>query len=149
MTKTVNGVEHKYIWQGTKLVSEHYDGKTLEFFYDESGKPYAMSYKAGEAASPVMYYYITNLQGDVISLVDAEGFSVAEYPYNAWGLPMGTTGAMAEINPLRYCGYYYDTDSGWYYLQSRYYDPVVCRFINSDTVANTGQGVVGCNMFAY
>ncbi len=108
-----------------------------------------MSYKAGEAASPVMYYYITNLQGDVISLVDAEGFSVAEYPYNAWGLPMGTTGAMAEINPLRYCGYYYDTDSGWYYLQSRYYDPVVCRFINSDTVANTGQGVVGCNMFAY
>lgn len=149
MAKTVNGVEHKYIWQGDRLVSEHYDGKTLEFFYDESGNPYAMSYKADASDSPVMYYYITNLQGDVISLVDAEGFTVAEYAYNAWGLPMGTVGAMADINPLRYRGYYYDAELGFYYCKGRYYDPLICRFINADDYASTGQDFVGVNMFAY
>ncbi|MBS1420077.1 MAG: RHS repeat-associated core domain-containing protein [Oscillospiraceae bacterium] len=96
-----------------------------------------------------MYYYVTNLQGDVLSLVDGEGFSAAEYYYNAWGLPMGSTGAMAEINPLRYRGYYYDTELGMYYLKSRYYDPFVCRFINADSTVSTGQDFSGNNMFAY
>ena len=56
---------------------------------------------------------------------------------------------MAETNPLRYRGYYYDNESGLYYLQSRYYDPAVCRFVNADGYASTGQGVLGYNMFAY
>jgi len=56
---------------------------------------------------------------------------------------------MAEINPLRYRGYYYDSETGWYYLQSRYYDPILHRFINADSFASTGQGVLGTNMFAY
>ena len=149
MSKTVNGVEHKYIWQGDRLLSESYVDTELEFFYDESGKPYSMSYKGDTNAEPVMYYYVTNLQGDIMSIVDAEGFSVAEYYYNAWGLPMGTLGALAEINPLRYRGYYFDTETGLYYLKSRYYDPFVCRFINEDKFASTGQEAVGCNMFAY
>ncbi len=56
---------------------------------------------------------------------------------------------MAEINPLRYRSYYYDSESGFYYLQSRYYDPNTCRFINADSYASTGQGFLGYNMFAY
>ncbi len=56
---------------------------------------------------------------------------------------------MAELNPLRYRGYYYDTEIGFYYLQSRYYDPANHRFINADSLASTGQGFVGTNMFAY
>ena len=149
MAKTVNGVEHKYIWQGGRLVSEAYGGRELEFFYDEGGNPCALRYRSGAGAEPVVYYYVTNLQGDVLSLVDGEGFSAAEYYYNAWGLPMGFTGAMAEINPLRYRGYYYDTELGMYYLKSRYYDPFVCRFINADEILSTGQGFIGTNMFAY
>ena len=148
-SKTVNGVEHKYIWQGDKLVSEAYGGRELEFFYDESGKPYAMSHRSGPNAEAKLYYYVTNLQGDVLSLVDAEGFSAAEYWYNAWGLPMGSSGAMAEVNPLRYRGYYFDQETGLYYLKSRYYDPFVCRFVNADDYASTGQGFIGTNMFAY
>ena len=149
MAKTVNGVEHKYIWQGGRLVSEAYGGRELEFFYDEGGNPCALRYRSGAGAEPVVYYYVTNLQGDVLSLVDGEGFSAAEYYYNAWGLPMGSTGAMADINPLRYRGYYYDTELGMYYLKSRYYDPFVCRFINADTKLSTGQDFSGNNMFAY
>ena len=56
---------------------------------------------------------------------------------------------MASINPLRYRGYYYDQETGLYFLMSRYYDPAICRFINADDYASTGQGIIGHNMFAY
>ncbi|MFT3950864.1 MAG: RHS repeat-associated core domain-containing protein [Oscillospiraceae bacterium] len=78
---------------------------------------------------------------------------VTEYQYDAWGNIISTTGTLAStvgtINPFRYRSYYYATDSGLYYLQSRYYDPVVKRFVNGDCYTSTGQGFVGNNMFAY
>ena len=95
------------------------------------------------------YYYVTNLQGDVVALLDASGNTVASYAYNPYGKILSAEGTMAETNPLRYRGYYYDNESGLYYLQSRYYDPAVCRFVNADGYASTGQGVLGYNMFAY
>ena len=149
LTKTVGSVEHKYVWQGSKLVAEYFGGTELEFFYDENGAPYAFSYKATASATPVMYYYVTNLQGDVVSILNAGGTSVAEYSYNAWGKVLSATGTMAAINPIRYRGYYFDSDSGLYYLKSRYYDPNLQRFINSDDIASTGQGFIGTNTFAY
>jgi len=82
-------------------------------------------------------------------VVDASGTIAACYTYDAWGRLLSSSGAMASINPIRYRGYYYDTETGLYYLQSRYYDPEVCRFINADAYASTGQGILGCNMFAY
>lgn len=66
---------------------------------------------------------------------------------------MTTSGDLAdtlgETNPLTYRGYVYDTESGYYYLQSRYYDPEIGRFLNADAFASTGQGILGNNMFAY
>ena len=56
---------------------------------------------------------------------------------------------VAKMNPLRYRGYYYDTETGFYYLQSRYYDPNIGRFINADSYSSTGQGILGNNMYAY
>lgn len=149
LSKTVGNVEHKYVWQGNKLVSEYFGGKELEFFYDESGKPYAFSYKTSANAIPSYYYYVTNLQGDVVSILDANGNEKASYSYNAWGKILSATGDMALVNPLRYRGYYYDDDTGFYYLKSRYYDPQIQRFINADGLTSTGQGILGTNMFAY
>ena len=137
------------MWQGSTLVSEYYGGKTLEFFYDESGAPYGFSYKSSSTAAPAMYYYVTNLQGDVTNVLDASGNTVASYTYNAWGKVLSSSGSMASINPLRYRGYYFDSDTGLYYLKSRYYDPQIARFVNADGLTSTGQGIVGCNMFAY
>jgi RHS repeat-associated protein len=78
---------------------------------------------------------------------------VVEYTYDAWGKLLTTTGSMASTlgvhNPLRYRGYVYDTELGLYYLQSRYYNPEMGRFINADAYTSTGQGVLGNNMFAY
>ena len=147
LTKTVgtgeNAMEHRYTWQGSKLIAESYGDTALEFFYDESGKPFALLY-GGD-----YYYYLTNLQGDVMKLIDGSGTVVAEYSYDAWGNILSATGTMAAINPLRYRGYYYDAESGLYYLKSRYYDPAIGRFINADALASTGQGILGTNMFAY
>ena len=96
-----------------------------------------------------VYYYITNLQGDVIRLVDVNGSTAAYYEYDPYGNAIQAAGSHCNINPLRYRGYVYDTESGLYYLQSRYYDPKICRFINADAFASTGQGFIGYNMFAY
>lgn len=150
-TKTVDNEEHRYVWQGNKLVSEYWDGEELEFFYDESGMPYAFSYKASASAAPVFYYYVTNLQGDVVKILNASGTTVADYSYNAWGKLLDSSGTMADVNPLRYRGYYFDAETGFYYVFSRYYDPEICRFINADDASNLGvnSDFASINLFAY
>ena len=83
--------------------------------------------------------------------------SYGYYTYDAWGnvtayTSTGGTPASTSLiyrNPLRYRGYIYDNETGFYYLQSRYYDPANHRFINADSLASTGQGFTGTNMFAY
>jgi RHS repeat-associated protein len=92
---------------------------------------------------------VTNLQGDVLAILDSSKKVVASYTYDPYGKVLSATGTLAEINPLRYRGYVFDSDTGFYYLQSRYYDPTTCRFINADSYASTGQGLLGYNMFAY
>ena len=148
---------HDYVYASGKLLREvitrtDADGnvttEVLDFTYDASGSPYALTYTNG-TETPVTYYYVVNLQGDVIRLVSTNGASVAQYWYGPYGEVRQAFGAMAEANPLRYRGYYYDADTEFYYLQSRYYDPAICRFINGDGYASTGQGFIGCNMFAY
>ena len=95
--------------------------------------------------------YVYNAQGDVIAIVDSSHNVVVKYTYDEWGVKGSVTGTMAATlgvqNPFRYRGYCYDEETGWYYLQSRYYDPVVGRFINADGQIN--EGVLGANLFAY
>ena len=142
---------HQYIYAGGKLLRETIsDGtttKTLDFSYDNVGMPYSLIYNDGTTTTT--YYYITNLQGDVMYLVDANGVQVAAYDYDPYGKVITSTGELAGINSLRYRGYYYDSETGFYYLQSRYYDPEICRFINADSYASTGDGFTGLNMFAF
>ena len=153
-SKTIDWDVHNYVTQNGKVVRETIQtaGSTtstvLDFIYDTSGRPFALIYKNGTDTANT-YYYVLNLQGDVVALTDATGAVVAQYTYNAWGKILSATGEMAEINPIRYRGYYYDTETGFYYLQSRYYDPANHRFINADSLASTGQGFVGNNMYIY
>ncbi len=101
------------------------------------------------------YYYIKNLQGDVISIVDDTSTSIVTYHYDAWGNILSTetstteSARIANLNPIRYRGYYYDTETELYYLNSRYYSAEMGRFLNADGYASTGQGLTGSNMFAY
>ena len=150
-------VTHEYLTLNGKVARETIRTNNtltavLDFVYDESGKPFALKYSTN-GTSFQTYYYVLNLQGDVVKLIHyIPGFeyeSVATYEYDAWGNIVSSSGSLAEINPLRYRGYYYDSETGFYYLQSRYYDPQNRRFINADSYASTGQGFVGTNMFAY
>ena len=99
------------------------------------------------------YYYVYNLQGDVLGLIDEIGEVVVEYTYDSWGNILSVTGSMASTlgvdNPFRYRGYYYDEESGLYYLNSRYYDPVTGRFVNADGIMGINQDMTTYNLFAY
>ena len=152
--KRLEGDVTNYTTQNGKVIREETSSRysatcILDFVYDESGRPFALYYSSNGGNSFATYYYILNLQGDVVKLVTESGAVAASYEYDAWGNILSSTGSMARTNPLRYRGYYYDVETGFYYLQSRYYDPANRRFINADVYASTGQGFVGTNMFAY
>ena len=99
--------------------------------------------------------------GDVIGIADSSGYEIIQYDYDEWGnetdfyiVNYGNASqcTLANINPLRYRGYYLDSETGYYYLQSRYYDPSICRFINADMYnipQASKENFVGTNLFAY
>ena len=146
--KTVNGVAHSYVWQGSKLAADITDAYALYFHYDSSGEVIGFTRTAN--GTDTEYFYVKNFQGDILKVITATGTEAAAYTYDAWGKLLTATGDLADINPLRYRGYFYDTETGLYYLQSRYYNPEVGRFINPDVFATTDvDGVLSANMFAY
>ena len=164
----------RYVVSGTTILRELvYDtssgSKTLThalyYGYDEAGAISHVTVKlfdtdsAGNlivtASGP--FYYVKNLQGDVTAIVDGNGTVLVRYKYDAWGavsstVTAGLTGLSSYIaynNPFRYRGYYYDGETGFYYLNSRYYDPEIGRFLNGDAYVSTGQGPTGYNMYVY
>ena len=154
-SKTVNGTTYNYTTLSGKVMRQQWDGKTLEFVYDDGSQPFAMIYNDGSTST--LYYYVLNAQGDVIALLNANGTLAASYNYGAWGnySVHGADGKkttdptfIGHINPLRYRGYYYDRETRLYYLQSRYYDFANCRFINADGQLSITD-FVGSNLFAY
>ena len=125
----------------------------LYYYYDANGNIGSISYNG------IRYAFRKNLQGDVIAILDTNSNVVARYTHDAWGNILSITDAsgnaitssthIANINPIRYRGYYYDTETGWYYLNSRYYDPQVRRFINADGIVGANGAFIGMNLFAY
>ncbi len=138
---------YQYIYNGSQLQEMHVSNHSLYFSYDANGVPQTVTY------NNTVYQYVTNQQGDVIGIQDYNGNVYATYSYNAWGELISNCTTHPEsiefLNPLRYRGYVYDHETGLYYLQSRYYDPEIGRFLNADAFAATGQGILGNNMYAY
>ena len=147
---------HEYILDGTNIVKEivtdicNCPKYTNEYLYDLDGTVCGLKHEG------TAYYFYKNLQGDVIAITDDTGAVVARYTYDAWGKVLTVTDAngtaitdinhIANINPFRYRSYYYDTETELYYLQSRYYDPEVGRFINEDneqSLLSEGLGCIG------
>ena len=154
-TKRTDGTNtYEYVYNGDKLslltIKNGSTTRTLRFTYDASG-PVSVLVTSGGVSST--YYYVTNLQGDVVALLNTSGTAVVEYTYDAWGNVLRITGIYKDglgiRNPLRYRGYVYDQDTELYYLQSRYYNPTTGRFLVPDEYPSTGQGLVGNNMFSY
>ena len=143
-SKTVGSTTYKYTTLSGLVTRQTGGNATIDFVYDESNQPLAMKYNGK------VYYYVLNAQGDVVRIVDGSRNVVASYSYDPWGKLLSSSGTLANVNPLRYRGYYYDSETGFYYLQSRYYDPEIGRFINADSYASTdATGLLSTNMFAY
>ena len=129
-SKTVNGVMHHYTLDGAKILKEAWGSNTLIPMYDNE------DCVCGIICNDVPYYFFKNLQGDVIAIVDKDAQTVAKYSYDSWGVctiaqDVSDCG-IANVNPFRYRGYFYDNEIGHYYIQSRYYNPVIGRFVNAD-----------------
>lgn len=142
----MNGVTTEYYLDGSSIVAEKTGTDVIWYLYDGMGL-------AGFELNGTSYYYVYNGQGDVIGILDSSGNRVVTYTYDSWGSPLSVTGSLASTvgqkNPIRYRGYYYDTETGLYYLQSRYYDPVVGRFLNADDVMGVNSDIHAYNLFAY
>ena len=146
VSKTVKGVTAQFVLDDSGNILKQTSGSnTLLFLYDDNGGRVGLQYNGAN------YLYVYNAQGDVIAIVDSNHNVVVSYTYDEWGNKVSVTGTMAStlgtLNPFRYRGYCYDEETGWYYLQSRYYDPVVGRFISADSQIN--YSVLGANLFAY
>ena len=154
-TKTVNGVTTQYYYDDSgRLICLKNPTDELWLYYDLGTSPTSMRHNG------TRYLFLKNIQGDVTAIVNSAGTVMARYTYDSWGTVLSITDGngnsitnnpnhIGNINPIRYRGYYYDTESSLYYLNTRYYDPNTGRFINADGYISTGQGILGNNMYAY
>jgi len=152
-SKTVSGITKDYILDGDRLLAEKWsNGTNIYYVYNANGI-------AGFVYNGIPYVYQKNVFGDIVAIYNHAGGKVAGYRYNAYGecyiynpqLDANSNGAtIAEINPFRYRGYYYDSETGLYYLQSRYYDPAMGRFINADIINYISPlDINGNNLYSY
>ena len=150
---------HEYTLSGSQIVKETVftgstESYTLVYLYDEYGSPIGFRYRTPSYAANVFdgYFFEKNIQGDIVGIWNQNGTKVVTYTYDAWGnvtvSGMDATGVGAK-NPFRYRGYYYDTETNLYYLQTRYYNPHWGRFISADKYLNANADILGFNMFAY
>ena len=145
--KVVNGVATNYMLNGKNIVHMTQGSNDLHFFYDAQNKPAMVRFNGTD------YFYVYNLQGDVVAMIDANGTQVVEYHYDAWGAPIAKNGSMAATlgttNPFRYRGYMYDEETGLYWLENRYYNPIWKRFVNPDSVLVKANGLPMNNLYQY
>ena len=157
--KQVGTAQTTYLYAGGRLVSieGHTPDYRIDLLYDESGV-YGCIYNDA-SHTQTKYRFVKNAQGDIIQIRDQSDAVVANYTYDAWGALLSVTDengaaitASAHIalrNPIRYRGYLYDSETGFYWVQARYYDPAIRRWINADSQLNVKDGVLGYNLFAY
>ncbi len=145
-TKKVSGsTTTDYCLNGTQILAEKRGGTLINYFYTSDGT------RVGFKTGGKVYYYVYNLQGDVTHIVDESKNIVATYRYDPFGkiLNLSSLTSIGKLNPFRYRGYYYDTESNLYYLNSRYYNPEIGRFINADAILGANKDILGYNLYAY
>ena len=113
---------------------------------------YNVRYTLTDGDTEYSYYYTHNSRGDIVGIYNGAGELKAHYEYDAWGNVISITdnngnaitnpNHIGNLNQFRYRGYYQDTETGLYYLMSRYYDPITHRFINADGYFQAGTSIL-------
>ena len=164
-TKTIDDgelIKYQYVLSGNTMLAEIvsvYNDTTenwdfsyqMSYSYDYDGSLIGFTYDNG--TSKTDYLYIKNLQGDITKIITASGYTVVSYQYDAYGNITSISGDFAdtigEFNSFRYRSYKYDSEIKMYYLNSRYYNPEVGRFINADGLLGEMGNIQSTNMYAY
>ena len=144
-TKTAGGITTNYVYENGKLLREVTGSEKIDFVYGSDG---IIGFRTGNKN----YLYRKNVFGDVTEIYSDNGTLVGKYSYTAFGecIVKVNEGGIAEKNPIRYRGYYYDEETSLYYLKSRYYDPVTGRFITIDDISYIDPETInGLNLYAY
>ena len=141
-----------YILDGNNIIKETHTGTnnyTIEYYYDSNDNIIGFTYNGSK------FLYLKNLQNDIIGIIDSSNNIVVKYYYDAYGRvikSIDTSGInLSSINPFRYRSYYQDNETGWYYLNSRYYNPLTNRFITMDQIEFLGASgsVLSYNLYSY
>ena len=141
-----------YILDGSNIIRETHTGAsnyTMEYYYDLNNSILGFTYNGSK------YLYLKNLQNDIIGIVDSNNNIVVKYYYDAYGRMIkcnDTSGInLSNINPFRYRSYYQDNETGWYYLNSRYYNPLTNRFVTMDQIEYLGasETILSINLYTY
>ena len=156
-SKTKNGVTTEYFLNGSDIVAEKTNGNMTLYVYGADGSVIGMMYHGASYSENQwdVFWFEKNMQGDIVAVYNESGTKLVSYTYDAWGSFSRTyhndgQNTAAANNPFTYRGYYYDYDLKFYYLNSRYYDPYVGRFINSDSlIAGNSGSIHGHNLFVY
>ena len=163
LSKTVGETKTEYILDGSTILAEKRGNEVLNYYYSSDGRLLEIGYTKDSSKADALenhYTILRNAMGDVAGLLTPDGTLVGTYEYDPYGRLISITHSnsytdtdgILERNPFRYRGYYYDNETGWYYLQSRYYDPEVKRFINADTpdlLTNDCMNLMQYNLFMY
>ena len=145
ISKTAGGITTNYVYENGKLLREVTGSEKIDFVYGSDG---IIGFRTGNKN----YLYRKNVYGDVTEIYSDNGTLVGKYSYTAFGecIVKVNEGGIAEKNPIRYRGYYYDTETSLYYLKTRYYDPEVGRFMTIDGIEYLDPETInGLNLYAY
>jgi RHS repeat-associated protein len=148
LSKTVDGKTTKHVWDGNQqLVADVLDSElySANCYLRGTNLVATYSYQNGEKTGYT--YYTQNAHGDVVNLTDSTGEITKSYTYDAFGVEKNIDDS--DTNAFRYCGEYYDSESGTIYLRARYYDPSTGRFVSRDSYAGKNEDPLSLNRYTY
>ena len=148
-SKTVDGKTINHIWDGNKQIvvdMDDSDWYSAEVYVRGTNLLAKFSKQSGNVKTDYQYY-TQNAHGDVVNLTDSTGAITKSYKYDAFGVEQNVDDA--DDNAFRYCGEYYDSESGTIYLRARYYDPTIGRFISRDSVTGENTDPLSLNLYTY
>ena len=148
ISKTVKGNKEEYKYEGERLVKIIKEGREIEVLYDIKGEIVGLKNEEG------YYYYRKDALGNIERIIDSTGKTIVKYEYSVWGELIEEkeieNKKIVEDNPYKYKSYYYDKESGLYYLKSRYYSASLHRFISLDQTEYMEIGsITGLNLYVY
>ena len=144
-SKTVNGVTTTHIWSGSQIVVDYTAHYTSTVYI--RGTSLAAAFDWDEGSKGDNRFYIQNAHGDVVNLTNTDGEVTKKYTYDAFGVEKNIDDS--DTNAFRYCGEYYDAETGTIYLRARYYNPSTGRFISRDSVTGDINDPLSLNLYTY